>query len=349
MKDIQQQITPVNQDILAQAKAYTATLAMPSRAMGELNTLSERLCAIQSTLKPSVDKRELFIVAADHGIYDEGVAPYPQVVTMQMMQLMISGRSSACIYAKHANAGVTLIDIASKGDVVLPSTLTSTFYDRKVARGSANFAKGPAMSREEAVESIKRCYQIASQHIKERGLNVITIGEMGIANTTPSAAITAVLTGLEPEAVTGYGSGVDKDGWQRKVNAIKAGLAMNKPNKDDAIGVLAAVGGHEIGGMAGLVLAAAAHKVPVVLDGYISTAAAALAAMIAPAAVDYMIAGHESEEQGHKHLLAMLGLKPLLRLGMRLGEGTGAVCALPLLELAAATIGEIATFADLGM
>jgi nicotinate-nucleotide--dimethylbenzimidazole phosphoribosyltransferase len=346
---IKSKIKPANADMFAQAKARTATLAMPSRAMGELNSLSERLCAMQGTLKPDVSKRELFIAAADHGVYAEGVAPYPQEVTMSMIQLMLNGRSSACIYAKHANATMTLIDVAAIGDIVVPAKPTCTFYNKKLARGSANFAKGPAMSREQAIASINVGYEVADKHIRERGLNIITIGEMGIANTTPSAAIAAVYTGLTPEEVTGYGSGVDSEGFKRKVNAVRAGLKVNKPDKTDALGVLAAVGGYEIGAMAGIILAAAANNIPVVLDGYISTASATIAAGIAPAAKDYMIAGHESEEQGHKHLLAMLGLKPLLRLGMRLGEGTGATCALPIVEMAAATISEIATFEEAGI
>ncbi|MDR2883716.1 MAG: nicotinate-nucleotide--dimethylbenzimidazole phosphoribosyltransferase [Deferribacteraceae bacterium] len=339
-------VTPTDREIHKAATERTTALAMPYRAMGEINTLSEKLCAIQGTLKPQVDKRGLFIMAGDHGICAEGVSMHPQEITMILIQTMLLGISSVCVYAKHANTKVFLADMGVLGDVAVPANATTTFYDRKIARGTKNFAHEPAMTREEAERSIEIGFQLATAAIKEHNLNLIAVGEMGIGNTTPSSAIAAVYTALSVEELVGRGAGLDDDGVNRKINAVKAGLALHNPQANDPIGVLASVGGFDIGGMAGVILAAATAKIPVVLDGFISTAAAVIANTIAPNAHEYMIAGHESYEVGHKHLLKMLGLSPLLQLGMRLGEGTGAVCAIPLVEFAAATIQEIVTLED---
>ncbi len=349
LEEVSNAITPCDPEIKKTAAERTAALAMPPRAMGEINTLSEKLCAIGGTLKPKVDKRAIFIMVGDHGVCAEGVSSFPQEVTMLMMQTMLEGRSTVCVYAGHTNTRTILVDMGALGEIVPPESAPTLFYSRRIAKGTANFTKTAAMPRTDAEKSILTGYEIASEHIKKDGLNLITTGEMGIGNTTPSAAIAAVFTGLEPEALTGYGAGLDNAGWQRKVNAIKEGLARHKPAKEDPVGVLAAVGGYEIGGMAGVILAAAAHKIPVVLDGVIATAAALIADAIAPACREYMIAGHESEECGHKYMLACLGLTPLLRLGMRLGEGTGAVCAIPLVEFAASTIAEVATLSEAGV
>jgi nicotinate-nucleotide--dimethylbenzimidazole phosphoribosyltransferase len=317
--------------------------------MGEINAVSEKLCAISGVLTPDVSRRAIFVMAGDHGVCAEGVSSFPQDVTMLMMQTMLEGRSTVCVYANHTGTRVFITDIGTLGEVKAPENFSAVFYDRKIAKGTANFTKTAAMSRADAGKSILTGFETASENIKKYDLNLITTGEMGIGNTTPSAAIAAVFTGMEPEILTGCGAGLDNAGWLRKVEAVKKGLHLHSPSKDDPVGVLATVGGYEIGGMAGVMLAAAVHKIPVILDGVISTAAALIAYAIAPDCREYMIAGHESEERGHKYMLDYLKLTPLLRLGMRLGEGTGAVCAIPLVELAAATITKVATLTDAGV
>ncbi|GAB7140618.1 nicotinate-nucleotide--dimethylbenzimidazole phosphoribosyltransferase [Deferribacterales bacterium RsTz2092] len=349
LSEIKSAIKPVDDAFYKKAQEHTLRLAMPVRAMGELNNISERLATIQKTLKPDVSRGELFIVAGDHGVYEEGVAPYPQEVTKQIMDMMVAGHSSVCVYAKHANLKVTLIDLGAKIPVKAPASSPTTYYDCNIARGANNISKGPAMTREQAERAIITAFNIASEHIEKNKLNIVTTGEMGVANTTPTAAMCSVFLGEKVEDVTGAGSGLDEAGRRRKIATIERAIYVNKPDKSDAVDVLAKVGGYELAGMAGVILAAVAHSVPVVLDGYICSAAAVAAAIIAPASKGYMLAGHEGEERGHKYLLKHLGLIPILRLNMRLGEGTGAVCAIPIVRLAAATISEIALLSDAGI
>ncbi len=342
-------VGPASKKYFELARKRTAELAMPRRAMGRVNDLSERLCAISGSLTPKVDRRGLFIMAADHGVCAEGVSAYPQELTMMMLNTMLAGKSTVTTYARITGTDIILTDMGALGTVIPPQECGCTFFDRKIARGTGNIAVGPAMSQKDAEQSVITGFEIADMIIKERGLNLITAGEMGIGNTTPSTAIASVFTGIKPELITGRGTGIDDDGVKRKIRAINDSISLHRPDPSDPIGVLSSAGGFEIGAIAGVMLAAAANSIPVVLDGLIATAGAMIAASLAPHCKDYMIAGHLSAELGHKPMLDKLQLEPLLNLGMCLGEGTGAICAFGVIELAAATISEVALMKDLNI
>lgn len=350
LQDVINSIAPTNKEIYKQAQERTDNLIMPTRALGSLNEVGEQICAIQGTMKPKVDRRMVFVMAGDHGIAEEKVAAYPQEVTGQMIGAFLAGLATINVLARQANCRVLVADIGIIPEINAQPTAPDSFYVvKKVRKGTANFAKGPAMSRDEAVASVMAGFEIADEMIKKEKLNLIATGDMGIANTTPSSAIGAVYTGLSVEAMTGYGAGIDNEGLKRKVNAIKKGIEINKPDKNDAIDVLSKVGGLEIGAIAGVILAAAHNKIAVVVDGMISTAGAVIAYGLCPACAEYMISGHKSVEQGHIKMLELLGVKPLVDLGMRLGEGTGAVMAMHSVEAGVRVITEISTFEEAGI
>jgi nicotinate-nucleotide--dimethylbenzimidazole phosphoribosyltransferase len=283
-------------------------------------------------------------MAGDHGVVEEGVSAYPQQVTAQMVLNFLHGGAAINVLARQAGARLRTVDMGVASDIE-PHALLEI---HKIGRGTRNLAKGPAMLRTQALESVLAGAIIAEDEVA-RGADILATGDMGIGNTTSAAAIAAAITGRSPEELAGRGTGVDDAGLERKVNALRRGLEVNRPEAADGLDVLAKVGGFEIGGLAGVILAAAAKRTPVVIDGFISTASALIAVTLAPAARDYLIAGHLSEEQGHRTMLQWLGLEPLLTLGMRLGEGTGAVLAMNLVDAACRTLSEMATFAEAGI
>jgi len=350
LKEIIAAVEPTDKDTFAKAQERTAHLIMPTRALGRLNDIGEKLCAIQRTMKPTVDKRMVFVMAGDHGIVEEKVAAYPQEVTGQMLGAFIAGLASINVLSKQANSKVLVADIGAACDVnATPADPDSFYVVRKVRKGTANFTKGPAMTREEAEKAIMAGFEIADEKIKEFGLNMIATGDMGIGNTTPSSAIGSVYTGVPVEAMTGYGTGIDQEGFKRKVSVIKKGIEVNKPDKADALDVLSKVGGLEIGAIAGVILAGAYHKIPVLIDGIISTAGALIAYGLCPLAAEYMVSGHRSVEQGHIKMLEYMGLEPLVDLGLRLGEGTGAVMAMHSVDAGVRVITQISTFEEAGV
>jgi nicotinate-nucleotide--dimethylbenzimidazole phosphoribosyltransferase len=343
-------IKAIDTDVYEKAVERTSNLVMPPRAMGRINDISEQLCSITRTLKPQVDKKAVFVMAGDHGIASKGVSAFPQEVTGQMMSAFLGGLATINALSKTAGAKVFVTDSGTLHNV--SDTLISDsaeFFQRKVASGTADFSEGPAMTKEQAEACIMVGFEVTSEQIKKHGLNMIATGDMGIANTTPSSAIGAVFTGESVEVMTGKGSGVSGSALEAKVRLIKQGIEINKPDKYNGLDVLAKVGGFEIGAIAGTILAAAYYKIPVVVDGIISTAGAMIASSICPASHGYMIAGHTSAEPGHKIMLTYLNLEPVLNLGMRLGEGTGAVAAMQVVELAASVIRDIATFEEAGV
>ncbi|WP_303851397.1 nicotinate-nucleotide--dimethylbenzimidazole phosphoribosyltransferase [Seleniivibrio woodruffii] len=343
-------IKPTDREIFKQAQDRTANLIMPPRALGRLNDIGEKICAIQCTMKPKVDKRMVFVMAGDHGIVEERVAAFPQEVTGQMMGAFVAGLASINILSKQAKSKVLVADIGAVCDVnAVPADPDNTFIIKKVRRGTANFSKGAAMTREEAEASVMAGFEIADEMIKKHGLNLIATGDMGIGNTTPSSAIGAVFTGETAEVMTGFGSGIDNEALNRKIDVIKRGIELNKPDKSDALDVLSKVGGLEIGAIAGVILAGAYHKIPVMIDGIISAAGALIAFGLSPVSVEYMISGHKSVEPGQIKMLQYMGLEPLVDLGLRLGEGTGAVMAMHSVEAGVRVITEIATFAEAGV
>jgi nicotinate-nucleotide--dimethylbenzimidazole phosphoribosyltransferase len=324
-----------------QAVRLQAQLTKPAGSLGRLEDLSIRLAAMRGTLRPALRDRAVFVLAADHGVTEEGVSAYPREVTAQMVLNFLGGGAAINVLARMLGVRVVVADLGVDGDLPAHPELR----DRKVRRGTASIARGPAMSPADAVAAIEAGRAlVAEEHA--RGLDVACTGDMGIGNTTPSAALICHFTGLAPGQVVGRGTGVDDAGLERKRAAVGRALEVNGEALagGDPLAVLAAIGGLEIAGLVGVILECAARRVPVVVDGFISGAAALAAAAIEPNARDYMLAGHRSLELGHAAALAGLGLRPLLDLEMRLGEGTGAVLALPLLEAAVALLNDMATF-----
>jgi nicotinate-nucleotide--dimethylbenzimidazole phosphoribosyltransferase len=323
------------------ARTRQANLTKPAGALGRLEHLSIQLAGITGTLRPQFTPRQVIVCAADHGITAEGVSAYPSAVTGQMVLNFLQGGAAINVLARQVGAMVSVLDVGVAGD--LPSH--PQLWNAKVRRGTANLRREAAMSRAEAVVAVEAGMRAAQAAIA-RGARVLATGDMGIGNTTASAAIAAVVTGRAVADVTGRGTGLDDERLRHKVLVIEAALAARQPNAADALDVLAKVGGLEIGAIAGIILAGAAARVPVVVDGIISTAGAAIAVGLCPAVQPFLIAGHRSVEPGHALLLAHLGLLPLIDLDLRLGEGTGAALALPLLDAAVATLNEMATFAE---
>jgi nicotinate-nucleotide--dimethylbenzimidazole phosphoribosyltransferase len=340
---------PLDNVWFARARERTADLLMPPRALGQLHDVSERLCGIRATLEPSVDRRVVVVMAGDHGVVEEGVSAYPQEVTAQMVLGFLRGRAGINVLAAHAGAEVRVIDMGVKSNIdVGELDPGGRFINRKLAAGTNNIACGPAMTREQAETAIRAGFALAADLFDE-GVDIIGTGDMGIGNTTPSAAIGATLTGRTVDEMVGRGTGVDDDGLRRKKDVVRRALSINAPNPNDALDVLAKVGGFEIGGIAGVVLAGAARRRPVVIDGFISTAGALIAHALCPTVTDFLFAGHCSTEAGHRWMLTHLDLDPLLDLGLRLGEGTGGALAMCVIEGAVRIFREMATFAEAGV
>lgn len=334
-------IQPQDQDFRRKAKDRLDRLTMPHWALGRLLDLALDLAGMTGSLQPAVERRLIVTMAGDHGVANEGVSAFPQEVTGQMVANIAAGGAGINALARVAGARVQVVDMGAACDL---SDLVDDgrILSKRIAPGTANIANGAAMSREQAIRSLEAGIEIA--HTFAAGTDLFGIGEMGIANTTPSSAIVAVLTGTTVEQATGCGTGIDNQRRKHKVAVIERALQVNSPDPGNGLDVLAKLGGFEIGGLAGLILGAAALRKPVVIDGFISTAAALVAQSLAPSATDYMIAAHHSIEQGHRLALAKLGKQPLLDLDFRLGEGTGAALAMNLVEGAKRILTEMATF-----
>lgn len=342
-------IGPVDQSYIHQARQHTAQLVMPTRALGRMHEMAERCCGIQKTRKPSVSTKSIVVMAGDHGIVGEGVSAYPQEVTTAMVHTFLAGGAGINVLARQVDAQVWIVDMGIKATIdPLKAPGGERLVVRKIGPGTDSFVQGPAMSRDQALRSIMTGFAYGSEVIGH-GVELLGTGDMGIGNTTPSAAIGAVMTGASLEEMVGRGTGVDDKGLSHKIACIEKGLDVNQPDPNDAVGVLATVGGFEIGGIAGLVLSGAYHRRPVVIDGFISTAGALIAQAICPQVVDYLFAGHQSEELGHRVMLGHLGLKPILDLGMRLGEGTGAAMAMAVIQGAVGVFNEMMTFEEAGV
>lgn len=337
-------VTPLAQEWLERAAARQLQLTKPPGSLGVLEGIANRLAAIRRTISPAVSRRRIYIVAADHGVVAEGVSAYPREVTAQMVYNFLRGGAAINALVRHLGIEVGVVDAGVDADFDdAPGLIRS-----KVVRGTANFTRRPAMTRDEAAKSVVTGIELARAAAAE-GVDLLGVGEMGIGNTTAASAIAATLTGSAPEAVTGYGAGVDEAGLQRKIAAVRRALEINRPDRADALDVLAKVGGAEIGVMAGVALGAAAERIPVVVDGFISTSAAALACVFHANIRDYLFLGHRSPEKGHDSLIEFIGQAPLLDLQMRLGEGTGAALAINIVTAAARLLSEMATFAEAGV
>lgn len=346
LQEIIDGIHPLNRAMLEKARARTAQLVMPPRALGYLHAIGEQLCGIQGTLRPAVRTKAVLVMAGDHGIVAEGTSAFPQAVTGAMIQTFLAGGAGINALARRLDAEVWVADMGIVPELDAASLANgSRLLIRKMGPGTANFARGPAMAPEQAYKAILTGFELASGLLR-KGVELLGTGDMGIGNTSPSAAIGAVITGRSLEDMVGRGTGVDDPGLVRKRDAIRRGLELNRPDAGDGLDVLAKVGGFEIGGIAGVVLAGAYHRRPVVIDGLISTAGALIARALCPKVVDFLFAGHCSEEPGHRHMLDHLKLRPILDLGMRLGEGTGGALAMNVIEAAAAVMTEVMTFEE---
>ncbi len=337
-------IRPVDRAWLATAQERLDRLTKPRGSLGRLEELAAWYVAVREDPWPLLERKVVVIFAGDHGVVAEGVSAYPQEVTFQMVANFLAGGAGINVLARHVGAEVQVVDIGVNYDFEPQPNL----HIRKIAPGTRNLAAGPAMTRQQAMDALAAGITLARENIAA-GADILATGEMGIANTTPAAALAAVFTGQPVAEVTGRGTGIDLDTYVRKVEVIERALDLHRPDPQDPLGVVSQVGGFEIAGLAGLILGAAAGRRPVVVDGYIATAGALVAARLAPAVPDYLIAAHQSAENGHQAMLAALGLTPLLDLGLRLGEGTGAALGMGLVAAGLQIYKEMATFDEAGV
>ena len=387
VKDAINKIQSIDSALLQTAQARLDSLTKPKDSLGRLEEFAQRLVVMTGQAMPVISKKVIFTFAGDHGVTQEGVSAFPKEVTREMVLNFIRGGAGINVLARHAGADVVVVDIGVDYDFTgrdnqkadsgrgnqragaspaptsgYPTAETTSdnqwansnrpaptkFISNKVVYGTKNISKGPAMTRKEAEACIQTGINLAEGYVQQ-GYNLFGTGDMGIANTTPSSAIIAVLTGKPVAKVTGRGTGIDDDAFRNKVRIIEQAIALNKPDPDDAIDVLAKVGGAEIGGIAGLIIGCAMNRVPVVVDGLISGAGALIAYGLEPRTKDYMFMAHNSVEQGHKAVHEKIGLQPILDLSLRLGEGTGAALAMQLIEAGLKIYREMATFGEAGV
>lgn len=317
----------------------------PRGSLGHLERIAARLAGIGRTLHPDLSRKIIFVMAGDHGVATEGVSAYPQEVTAQMVYSFTQGWASINVLARHAGASVRVVDCGVAGDIPPEWDV----IDGKIGRGTASITKGPAMTREQAIKGLLVGSGLVQNAREREGFGLFGTGDMGIGNTTPSTAIICALSGKPPSQLAGRGTGIGDEALGKKIEAIETALKVNNPDPNDALGVLSKVGGFEIAALAGAVLGAAAAKVPIICDGLIATAGALIACRIAPSAADYLFVSHQSVEPGHIAMCEMLGLKPILSLDMRLGEGTGSALSMNIVEASAKVLVECKTFAEAGV
>ncbi|WP_277058737.1 nicotinate-nucleotide--dimethylbenzimidazole phosphoribosyltransferase [Trichlorobacter lovleyi] len=339
-----QRIRPLDQQLLAQTQDRLDNKTKPLGSLGRLEEFACRLVAITGQEQPDLSRKAIFTFAADHGVTEEGISLYPREVTAQMVLNFLRGGAGVNVLARHAGAEVRVVDVGVDHDFEdYPGLI-----HRKIARGSRNFCNGPAMTADEMVAAVSVGIDLAEQ-CKIEDIGLVGTGEMGIGNTTPSSAIIAAIGQLEVEQVTHRGTGIADEALQRKISVIKRGLALHKPAPSKPLDILATLGGLEIAAITGLIIGCAAERIPVVIDGFISTAGALIAAELHPQVREYLFAAHQSAEVGHRCMLERIGLRPILDLDLRLGEGTGAALAIPLVEAGAKILAEMATFDQAGV
>lgn len=338
-------IPPPDRAAEQEARRRWDRLTKPQGSLGALEDLGSRIAGITGRPLPEIGRKVIFTVAADHGVAAEGVSAYPSSVTAQMVANFLRGGAGINVLARHAGAEVLVVDAGVAADLPQAPGLLSC----KVRSGTGNLAKEPAMTRPQAEEILETGIRIFRRAHRERPISLVGLGDMGIGNTTASAALASVLTGTPVEEVTGRGTGVDEERLRHKIRVIRSALELHRPDPSDALDCLGKVGGLEIGCLAGITLAAAEARVPVVLDGFITSAAALVACGVEPAAREYLIASHRSVEPGHRIILEFLELRPLLDLRLRLGEGTGAALGISLAEAAVRLLAEMATFDEAGV
>lgn len=355
IKKTLKEIKKIDYPLMQKAQERLDSLTKPQGSLGRLEELAKQIAGITGTLKPSLKHKVIFTLAGDHGVSVEKVSAYPKEVTAQMVYNFLRGGAGINVLANHIGARVVVVDMGvaekiknQKIPACRQAGKIKNFRDKKIASGTKNFTDGPAMSKKEAIKSIESGIEVFEDEFK-KGIDIAGTGDMGIGNTTAASAITSSITGASVEEVTGRGTGLDDSALHNKIEIIKKALNLNMPDPKDAIDVLSKVGGFEIGGLVGIILAAASRKIPVVLDGFISGVSALIAYQIEPKVKEYMIAGHCSVEKGHKIILDYIGLKPLLNLDMRLGEGTGGALGISIVDAAVKILTQMATFQEAGV
>ena len=344
LDDLMTRIKPLDGDAMAQARRRQDRLTKPAGSLGRLEEISIRLAGIFGTPTPEIHRKVIILAAGDHGVSAEGVSAYPQEVTAQMVLNFLGGGAGINVLARHVGVEVVVVDAGVAAELPTHPDLRSV----KLGGGTANIAQGPAMLRSQAIRSIEEGAKLALEQVSS-GADILGTGDMGIGNTTPSSAITAIIAGVDPTVSTGKGTGISRRGLSHKIDVVRQALEVNRPDPRDALDVLTKVGGFEIGFLAGVVLGGAVARRPVVLDGFVSGAASLIACTLCPEAVGYLIASHRSVEPGHRAALRHLKQHPLLDLKMRLGEGTGAALAMNIVEAAAKCLAEMSSFADAGV
>ena len=336
-------VRPLDADAMRIAEARQLQLTKPPKALGRLETLSIQLAGIQGREQPVIVDKAIAVMAADHGVVAEGVSAFPAEVTPAMVLNMVAGGAGINVIGRHVGARVIVTDLGVNADLG-----DADIRHDKVRMGTANMAQGPAMTRDEAIRAMESGIRLVEEEL-EKGLDIIATGEVGIGNTTAASAVIAALSGEPAARVTGRGTGISKEALAGKIAIIERALAVNQPDPSDPVDVLAKVGGLDIAGMTGVFLGGAAHRIPVVMDGFISAAAALAAVRLCHECVDYILPSHVSIEIGHQVVLDELGLVPLFDLQMRLGEGTGAALSMSIIEASARILSEMATFESAGV
>lgn len=334
------EVLPLDRSAMTAAEEYQARLAKPPGSLGRLEEISIQLAGITGRVHNALNKKQLLVFAADNGVVAEGVSSAPQSVTKQQTINLMRGKTGAAVLAKHFGCGLTVCDVGVNADIY-----ESTVLNRKIAYGTQNICTGPAMTREQTLQAILTGAEIA----RTVDADVIGVGEMGIGNTTTSSAVLAVLLGADVEAVTGRGGGITEESFRKKKAVIRTAIEVNRPDRDDVVGVLSKVGGFDLAAMCGAFLGAAAARRPAVIDGLISTAAALCAVRLCPNVRGYLVPSHASFEIGYRLAMEAMDLRPLFDLGMRLGEGSGCPLAFQVLDAACAVINDMATFDEAGI
>ncbi len=333
-------VAPLDRSAMTAAEEYQARLAKPPGSLGRLEEISIQLAGITGRVHNALNKKQLLVFAADNGVVAEGVSSAPQSVTKQQTINLMRGKTGAAVLAKHFGCGLTVCDVGVNADIY-----ESTVLNRKIAYGTQNICTGPAMTREQTLQAILTGAEIA----RTVDADVIGVGEMGIGNTTTSSAVLAVLLGADVEAVTGRGGGITEESFRKKKTVIRTAIEVNRPDRDDVVGVLSKVGGFDLAAMCGAFLGAAAARRPAVIDGLISAAAALCAVRLCPNVRGYLVPSHASFEIGYRLAMEAMDLRPLFDLGMRLGEGSGCPLAFQVLDAACAVINDMATFDEAGI
>lgn len=354
-------VKPLDEKLLQETQKRLNNLTKPVGSLGYLEDIAKQFVAITGEEEPSLKNKIIFTLAADHGVTEEGISAYPEEVTAQMVANFLQGGAAINVLANHIGAEVVVVDMGVKEKLKIenkkPITRTKlgawanmkNFKDKKINFGTKNMVKDSAMTRKEAVKSIEAGITIFKEQYKKKRIDIVGIGDMGIGNTTSSSAIASVITGKPVEDMVGRGTGIDDTRLANKIKIVKKALSVNKPNPNDPMDVLHKVGGFEIGGLVGVILSAASHRVPVVLDGFITGASALIAYKLEPEIKNYMFASHCSVERGHKVILDYIGLKPMFNLNLRLGEGTGSALGISLIEAGVKILTQMATFKEAGV